>query len=258
MLLRNKRKHSSSTSSSPVRVHKRKHRHHHSNKSERKHKEHKSREEKSSRKQKRRKHHKEPLPDSPKQEHLPEVEFKMPHTRSAVTVIKRPTDPKVSLLAPDLESPVLPACVQNFTELEAVNATFSDQEIVSKNKVMIEGESSSSGSKGTDVIKPVTTGGVNTEVKVTVKTAAATSSESLEEDGIEEGEILEGTGTQTPTGKIDPPGKDAKSVRKLKRKPSQSSELVEKPSSHKPKKRKWKKEKDVSGEKTKKHKLRLK
>lgn len=235
-----------------MRTHKRKHHHHHhSNKSERKkHKEHKSREEKSlSHKQKRKKHHKERLPDSPNQGHISDAEFKMPHTRSAVTVIKRPTDPKVSLLAPDLESPVLPPCVQNFAdpEVSAMSVTCSDPETVNKDNVMTKGNSN----KAMDATSSVTT-----SVAPTMKTGAATSSESLEEDGIEEGEILEGTGTHTPTGSIDQPVKDAKVVRKLKRKPSQSIELsMEKQSSHKLKKRKWKKEKDISGEKTKKHKL---
>ena len=224
MLSRNKRKHSSSTNSSPVRTHKRKH-HHHSNKSERKkHKEHKTREEKSSHKHKRKKHHKEQqLAD---QEDVLDGEFKMPSTRSAVTVVKRPTDPKVSLLAPDLESPLLPPCVQNFTEptaelLAAAAANVSEEE--------------------------------NDDVVLTVTSAATTSSESLEDDGIEEGEILESTGTNTPTGSTDPPVKDNK-VRKLKRKSSQLTELsVEKQSDRKLKKRKWKKEKDISGEKTKKY-----
>lgn len=222
LLSRSKRKHSSSTNSSPVRTHKRKH-HHHSNKSERKkHKEHKTREEKSSHKHKRKKHHKEA-----DQEDVPDGAFKMPSTRSAVTVVKRSTDPKVSLLAPDLESPLLPPCVQNFTEPPAdlLAANLSEQENYDDNVVP------------------------------TVTSAATTSSESLEDDGIEEGEILESTGTNTPTGSIDPPPLKDNKVRKLKRKSSQSTELsVEKQSDRKLKKRKWKKEKDISGEK--KHKIR--
>lgn len=269
LLLRSKRKHSSSASSSPVRVHKRKHHHHHhSNKSERKkHKEHRSREEKSSHKQKRKKHHKgEHLADPPDEEDTPaDVEFKMPHTRSAVTVIKRPTDPKVSLLAPDLESPVLPACVQNFTETAELLATHSrdqdnvnnDQEIINKDQVMVNKDQPTV-TKNQRMVKESPSGSRATDVKIDkvaiVKTAAATSSESIEEDGIEEGEILEGSGTHTPTGS-DPPVKDVKAIRKLKRKPSVELS-TEKQSSHKLKKRKWKKEKDVSGEKAKKHKLR--
>ena len=218
-----------------MRTHKRKH-HHHSSKSERKkHKEQKSRgEDKSSHKHKRKKHHKERLPDLSDEKDAPDSEFRMPSTRSAVTVVKRPTDPKVSLLAPDLESPLLPPCVQNFTEppaeLSAVDT--NDQDTVNSDDKTAK-----------DVAK----------IKPTGRTHAATSSESLEEDGIEEGEILEGTGT--PTGSTE--SKDNKVVRKLKRKPSQLTEVSkEKQSSHKLKKRKWKKEKDVCGEKTKKHKIR--
>ena len=218
-----------------MRTHKRKH-HHHSNKSERKkHKEHKSREEKSSHKHKRKKHHKEQqLTDLPNQEDVPDGEFKMPSTRSAV--VKRPTDPKVSLLAPDLESPLLPPCVQNFADPPA-ELLAMEQETVSNDDVMKSDESCN--------------------VVPTVASAAATSSESLEEDGIEEGEILEGTGTNTPAGIIEAPLVKDNKVRKLKRKPSQSTEpSVEKQSDHKLKKRKWKKDKDISGEKTKKHKVR--
>ena len=234
-MLRNKRKHSSSTNSSPVRTHKRKH-HHHGSKSERKkHKEHKSREEKLSHKHKRKKHHKEQLPDLPNPGDVPDDEFKMPSTRSAVTVVKKPTDPKVLLLAPDLESPLLPPCVQNFSEppAELLAMSEADQEMVNNDE-----------------------SGVSCDAVVPIVKTPATSSESLEEDGIEEGEILEGTGTNTPTGSIDPPLKDNK-VRKLKRKPSQSTESsLEKQNDHRLKKRKWKKDKEISGGKTKKHKIR--
>ena len=215
-----------------MRSHKRKH-HQHSSKSERKkHKEHKSRvEEKSSHKHKRKKHHKERLPDLSDEKDVPDSEFKMPSTRSAVTVVKRPTDPKVSLLAPDLESPLLPPCVQNFTEPPAELSTMDGNEQNTVNDISTK----------------------DVKIEPTGETHSATSSESLEEDGIEEGEILEGTGT--PTGGTEQ--KDSKAVRKLKLKPSQLSEVFkEKQSSHKLKKRKWKKEKEFSGEKTKKHKIR--
>lgn len=184
-----------------------------------------------------------------------DVEFKMPQTRSAVTVIKRLTDPKVSLIAPDLESPVLPACVQNFTEPAELLATCADQTMVNKDQDMVSKDQEMV-NKDQITVKESTSGSRTTDVRVgTVKTA--TSSESLEEDGIEEGEILEGSGTHTPIGSNDPPVKDVKVIRKLKRKPSQSLDpSTEKQSSHKLKKRKWKKEKDISGEKIKKHKLR--
>jgi len=255
LLLRNKRKHSSSTSSSPVRTHKRKH---HSSKSERKkHKEHKSREEKSSHKHKRKKHHKEQLQDLPNQVDTPDVEleFKAPHTRSAVMVVKKQTDPKVSLLAPDLESPILPACVQNFceppSESSAADVTFSNQGIV--------GDDVTKSEMCRSKILSNMTNSVTTDAIPTMKNN--TSSESLEDDGIEEGEILEGTSTHMPTGNVelnDPPQRDSsKVVRKLKRKVSQSIELAtEKSSNQKLKKRKWKKEKDIIGEKTKKHKIK--
>ena len=177
-------------------------------------------------------------------------EFKTPHTRSAVMVVKKPTDTKVSLLAPDLESPVLPACVQNFSEppaeLSAVDVTCTNQGII-----------------GDDVIKSSDsktfsnmTNSLTTASNTAISTVKNTSSESLEDDGIEEGEILEGTGT--PTGNIelnDPPS--SKVVRKLKRKSSHSIELttMEKSNNQKLKKRKWKKEKDLSGEKTKKRRV---
>lgn len=250
MLLRNKRKHSSSTSSSPVRTHKRKH--HHSSKSERK--KHKSREEKSFHKHKRKKHHKEQIQDPPNQADTPDVEFKAPHTRSAVMVVNRPTDPKVSLLAPDLESPVLPACVQNFSEppaeLSAVDVICSSQGTIGDDVIK-----SSDSKTLSNMINTLTTVESNTAMP-TVKNT--TSSESLEDDGIEEGEILEGTGTHTPTSNIesnDPSQRDSyKVARKLKRKPSHSIELaMEKPSNQKLKKRKWKKEKDISA---KKHKIK--
>lgn len=233
-----------------MRTHKRKHHHHHhhSSKERKKHKEHKSREEKSSHKQKRKKNHKElPLPADPtNQEDVTDLEFKMPNTRSAVTVVKRPTDPKVSLLAPDLESPVLPPCVQNFSEpLVGLSVTCSEQDTVSKGNTSDDAKGTDSkGSKETNI---------TTATLLPVKTAT-TSSESIEEDGIEEGEILEGGGTHTPTGNSNLPLRDGKVARKLKRNPSQST--TEKQPSHKLKKRKWKKEKDFSGEKTKKHKIR--
>ena len=159
---------------------------------------------------------------------MPDSEFKMPSTRSAVAVVKRPTDPKVSLLAPDLESPLLPPCVQNFTEPPA-------ELLAAANVSELENNYDD------DNVVP------------TVTSAATTSSESLEDDGIEEGEILESTGTNTPTSSIDPPPLKDNKVRKLKRKSSLSTELsVEKQSDRKLKKRKWKKEKDSSGEKAKK------
>lgn len=187
-----------------------------------------------------RKKHKERFYDIiPDQEDVSvDAEFKTPLTRSAVTVVKKSTDPKVSLLAPDLESPVLPPCVQNFTESPPeLSTTCSEQERVGDDEKMMH---------STSPDKHVTSDATSVP--------AVTTKESLEDDGIEEGEILEVTSTHI-TGNVDPPLRDGKVVRKLKRKSIELS-ADEKLINQKLKKRKWKKEKDIGGEKTKKHKIR--
>ena len=147
------------------------------------------------------------------------VIFKAP-TRSVV-VVKSAADKKVLKIAPDLESPILPpSCLQHF--VETPDAT---------------------------CIKEVDFTSSSSRNKSSVQTA------NDDDDGIEEGEILELTATHSPIVLHNPPQSH---VRKLKRKSSQSLEQIEETISHsKVKKRKWKKDRD-SSEKPKKHKSRTK
>ena len=151
--------------------------------------------------------------------------FKAPAARSVVSVVKAS---KVLKIAPDLESPILPpSCLQHFAETPDASCT-----------------------KEMDFTTATT-------ISKAVQNKLTEQAANNDDDGIEEGEILELTATHSPIALHNPPKSH---VRKLKRKSSQSLEEDEHTSGHiKLKKRKWKKDKDRdSSEKLKKHKIKTK